>query len=138
MYSRAVPILVVLVALAAAYAADSRSVWSGVYSEPQAERGKDLYLTECVRCHGETLLGGETGTPLVGDYFFENWSGRSAGELVETIRKTMPGDGPGVLSRSQSIDLTAYIFKENRIPPGEAELPSSLAALNAIQIESKP
>lgn len=125
-----------LLALAAMPAA-AQSVWDGVYTAEQAERGKNLYLTDCVQCHGATLLGAEDGPPVTGEGFRMAWDGRTADELVERIRTTMPADGPGFLSRAQSTDLTAYLFSDNGFPVGEAELKSSLAALKKIVIKAK-
>jgi mono/diheme cytochrome c family protein len=115
----------------------AQSVWDGVYSAEQAERGKNIYLAECVLCHGETLLGAEDGPGLLGEYFLSSWDGATADELVELIRQTMPTDGPGFLSRAQSTDLTTYIFQENKFPAGDGEMKSSLAALKTITIQAK-
>lgn len=125
-----------LLALAAMPAA-AQTVWEGVYTAEQAERGKDLYLTDCVQCHGATLLGAEDGPAVTGENFRKAWNGRTADELVERIRTTMPADGPGFLSRAQSTDLTAYLFSDNGFPAGETELKSSLAALKKIVIKAE-
>jgi cytochrome c len=125
-----------LVGASAAFGAD-KSVWEGVYTAEQAERGKQVYLAECVLCHGETLLGAEDGPGLIGEYFLGSWDGTSADVLVELIRLTMPTDGPGFLSRAQSTDLTAFILLENKFPAGEEEMKASLATLKTITIASE-
>lgn len=134
------PILpLVLAAAAAATAATAtRSVWEGVYSVEQAARGKQAYLSQCVICHGETLLGGEDTRPLVDKEFLDLWNGKTMGELVEATRKSMPKFNPGSLSRRQTTDMIAYILSENGFPAGEHELKSSLTILNQITIEPKP
>ena len=35
----------------------SRSVWDGVYTQEQAERGHSLYNRHCASCHGDELAG---------------------------------------------------------------------------------
>ncbi|MDA0206485.1 MAG: cytochrome c [Acidobacteria bacterium] len=126
----------ILLALAAMPAA-AQTVWDGVYTTEQAERGKDIYLSECVLCHGATMLGAEDGPAVTGEGFRASWDGRTADMLVERIRLTMPSDGPGFLSRAQSTDLTAYIFSDNGFPAGDAEMKSSLAALKKIVIKAE-
>ena len=37
------------------------SVWDGVYTEEQAERGQALYAKDAPSCHGAALTGGEDG-----------------------------------------------------------------------------
>ena len=115
----------------------AQSVWDGAYTAEQADRGKEIYLAECVLCHGETLMGAEDGPGLIGDYFIEGWDGQTADVLVELIRVTMPTDGPGFLSRAQSTDLTAYLFQENKFPTGDAELKSSLSVLKTLAITAE-
>jgi len=121
----------------AAMPATAQTVWDGVYTTEQAERGKNIYLAECVLCHGSTLLGAEDGPAVTGEGFRMAWDGRTADQLVERIRTTMPSDGPGFLSRAQSTDLTAFLFSDNGFPAGDAELKSSLAALKKIVIKAK-
>ena len=116
----------------------SRSVWQGVYSREQAGRGQQAYNTQCARCHGEALLGGENSPPLVDRDFLERWNGKSVGNLVDFTRKTMPSDGPGKLSRRQCTDMIAYLLSANGFPAGELDLESDAAVLNDILIEPKP
>src|ERR1017187_4386781 len=127
----------VLLILAAAAVAASRSVWDGVYSREQAGRGQTAYNSRCARCHGDALLGGENSPALVDQDFLETWTGKSVGSLVELIRTTMPSDGPGKLSRQQSTDIAAYLLSANNFPPGNSDLATDADALNEILIQAK-
>ena len=39
---------------ATAPAGDAKSIWDGVFTDEQAERGEDAYITNCSECHGRT------------------------------------------------------------------------------------
>jgi quinoprotein glucose dehydrogenase len=135
MHRAAVSILLVL--LSSSIAALARSVWDGVYTKQQAGRGQSAYREECMKCHGENLLGGEAAPGLAGDEFLPKWTGKTAGDLFERIRKTMPSEDPGNLSRRQYADILAYILSVNEFPGGQKELESETEALNDIRIEAK-
>src|SRR5579872_14457 len=114
----------------------SRSVWDGVYTQEQAERGHSLYNQHCASCHGETLAGGEVAPPLAGGDFLANWNGLTVGDLFERIRRSMPKDHPGRLTRQQNADVLAYIFSFNNFPVGKTELAHDTELLNQIRIEA--
>ena len=117
----------------------SRSVWDGVYTQEQAERGHSLYNQHCASCHGDTLAGGEVAPPLAGGDFLANWNGLTVGDLFDRIRRSMPKDDPGRLSREQNADVLAYIFSFNNFPAGKAELAHDTELLKQIRIEeNKP
>jgi mono/diheme cytochrome c family protein len=118
-------------------AAVPRSVWDGVYTKQQAGRGQSAYREACLKCHGENLMGGEGAPALAGDEFLHHWNGKTAGELFELIRKTMPSEDPGSLSRRQYADVVAYILSVNEFPGGEKELESETESLNDIRIEAR-
>jgi mono/diheme cytochrome c family protein len=124
-------------ALLTAAESATRSAAAGVYTKDQQARGKKGYQTECARCHGETLGGGEDSPALAGKLFLKNWAGHSLAELVEYTRKEMPSDGPGKLSRKLCTDVTAFVLAANGFPAGEAELEPKLEALDQIQIPEK-
>ena len=117
----------------------AHSVWDGVYTEEQANRGKALYGNECASCHGDALTGGEEAPPLAGDAFLANWNGLTVGDLFERIRKSMPQDNPGRLSPQQDADILAFMLGANRFPVGKTELESRTEQLKQIRFEaSKP
>jgi S-disulfanyl-L-cysteine oxidoreductase SoxD len=118
-------------------AAMTRSVWDGVYTKEQARRGQTTYQEVCLKCHGETLDGGEGGAPLAGEEFRQKWNAKTVGALFALIRKTMPSDDPGGLSSREYSDLVAYILSVNEYPAGQKELDRDVAALNEIRIETK-
>jgi mono/diheme cytochrome c family protein len=117
-------------------AASPRTVWSGVYTEAQAARGKEDYEVSCAACHGPDLGGGD-GPALVGDQFLRNWLEDDVNSLFRKIHDRMPGDGPGTLPETVSLDITAYIMQANEFPAGANELALDAAALSAIRIEEK-
>lgn len=115
----------------------SRSVWDGVYTEAQAERGKAIYLEHCTKCHGPTLMGGGAGAgPLQGAVFSSNWNGVPLGAMLDRVRTTMPQDKPMTLSRQQIADVLAYVFSVNKFPPGKAELSRQTEILNTIAFKA--
>jgi mono/diheme cytochrome c family protein len=116
--------------------ADTRSVWDGVYSEEQAQRGEPLYLANCASCHGDTLKGSGETPPLSGGPFMANWNGLTLGDLFERIRTTMPQDKPGRLSRQYKADILAYVLKFNKFPTGKSELEHQTEFLREIRFEA--
>jgi mono/diheme cytochrome c family protein len=119
-----------------AAAASARSVWDGVYTEAQKQRGAAIYLRECSGCHGEALRGGESTRALTGPDFEESWDGKTVADLFIKIRQTMPPrpDQPGKLSPQQEADVIAHILGANDFPSGGVELPQDLEPLKRIRI----
>ena len=114
-----------------------RTVWDGVYTEVQAERGKAIYMEKCVQCHGPDLMGGGAGAgPLQGATFAGNWNGVPLGDMLDRLRSSMPLDKPATLSRQQSADVLAYIFSVNKFPSGKTELSRQAEILNSIQFKA--
>ena len=134
---------IILVATAASWAFLNaqqpavRTVWDGVYSKEQAERGAPLFKQHCASCHGETLEGIEMAPALAGGEFIDKWAGQTMGDLFERIRATMPNDKPGRLSRAVNADITAYMLSFNKFPAGGTELSSDTEALKQIRIDAQ-
>ena len=85
----------------------------------QAEAGRALFQSRCASCHATDLGGGE-GPQLAGSNFMVGWGSRTARELVNTIRTTMPPANPGSLDEAASVNLAAFILAANgATAPGE-------------------
>jgi mono/diheme cytochrome c family protein len=128
--------LILATTLIAAQEPPTRSVWQGVYTGAQSERGRSVYQASCGTCHGETL-GGDIGPTLTGP-FWSIYDGRTAADLFKTIRTTMPADAPESLKPQEYADVVAYLFSVNKFPAGEKELPGDQAALENIKISKGP
>jgi S-disulfanyl-L-cysteine oxidoreductase SoxD len=116
-------------------APEQRSVWDGVYTARQIQRGSAVYARDCATCHGPALNGAEA-PPLAGADFLAEWYGYDAGDLFERIRSTMPVTGPGSLSAQDYADVLAHILSFNKFPAGETEMESSRELLKRIRIEA--
>jgi mono/diheme cytochrome c family protein len=115
----------------------SRSVWDGVYTDQQAQRGETPYHDYCADCHGDDLEGDAEAPALSGAMFQTNWDGLPLGSLFQRIRRDMPlNKYVGALSPSVNADILAYILKVNRFPQGSAELSHAAEILNQIRFES--
>ena len=112
--------------------AAKHSVWDGVYTEGQAQRGKELYAASCLACHGENLEGSGPAKPLSGPDFAANWNGLTMGAMLERVRTTMPMDKPGTLSRQQIADVLSFVLSINKMPAGSTELPRQTEILNGV------
>lgn len=132
-----------ILASAAKPTAQKVSIWSGVYSAAQKERGEELYGGACAQCHGDRLNGAgqpdQPPSPAIARVgFLRKWSGQTVAALFNYIHTKMPPEYPGTLTPQQSIDAIAHMFAVSNIPAGDKELPPDAKALEGIVIEEKP
>jgi S-disulfanyl-L-cysteine oxidoreductase SoxD len=113
--------------------APATTVWKGVYTEAQAERGQAEYTNACSGCHQPTLVG--YGGVLVGEKFMDHWREDKLGNFYHLMKMTMPRGGPNTLGDRAYLDITAFILQVNGFPAGKKEL--TVPALDEIQIEGK-
>jgi mono/diheme cytochrome c family protein len=126
-----------LSAFAAPAARNERSVWSGVYTTTQAERGRATFEASCAACHRPDLSGRGPIPALRGESFTGERHGQSVGDLYATIRTTMPPGRPASLPPEAYADLVAYLLHANAFPPGTSELPSHEESLHVIVFDDR-
>lgn len=119
------------------------SIWSGVYTKAQSERGQELYSGACTQCHGQRLNGAaqpdQPPSPAIARAgFLRKWNGKTVGELFTYVREMMPTDRPGTLTDQQTIDAIAHMFAVSEIPAGDKELPADAKTLEGFVIEAQP
>jgi mono/diheme cytochrome c family protein len=114
-----------------------RTVWDGVYTAAQAERGRSAYAQSCASCHADDLRGRSTAPSLVDESFAFLWADMSLGDLFERTRMLMPSDRPGSLQADTYTDIIAYIASKNGYPAGTADLKPDVEALKQIVITDK-
>jgi mono/diheme cytochrome c family protein len=141
------------------------SVWEGVYTFAQAERGESLYSGECSECHGflwvssgapsvaaapppggnliALAIGGErvdmsnppVAPSLDDDNFLQRWEGQTLSSLYLFVRQSMPQENPGTLSDQMYTDIIAFLLAINDFPEGEQELAPDTTALSDILLQ---
>jgi len=129
----------ILTGLALILAIDAQtptSVWDGIYTLDQAQRGEPVYKQKCASCHGAALDGAGQAPPLAEDEFKASWNGQTVGDLFDKMQGTMPADSPGSLSKQQNADILAFMLKFNHFPAGDKEMPGNLEALKKIHFEA--
>jgi mono/diheme cytochrome c family protein len=112
--------------------ATNPTVWDGVYSESQAERGKAAYEQQCASCHLSELQGSGLAPPLVDDTFIHRWQDGNLDDLFTIVKVTMPQDKPASLTDAEYADIVAYLLKSNQYPAGERELRPDPAVLKEV------
>ena len=118
----------------ALFAARQITVWDGVFTRQQAERGEKLYADRCARCHGDALQGVESAPALVGLTFYGNWEGETLDALFERMRTSMPLDRPGSLTRAENADVLAYMLSAAAYPAGTMTLDAQGGALTRVKL----
>ena len=108
-----------------------KTVWDGVYTETQAQRGRTAYTQYCERCHKQDLLGIEGA--MKGEFFME----RRREDVLETLfldmKATMPRGNPGGLPDQTYVDIISYVLQNNAMPAGSIELkPDMLEKVDVI------
>lgn len=108
----------------AAPPATSAPAGAGLYTLPQAERGRRVFEAACSTCHG---LG-----EFRGRMFQLTWMTRPIGHFFQHISTAMPQDRPGSLSPEAYASVVAYVLQLNGHPAGSRELSTDLRALEAL------
>jgi cytochrome c5 len=133
----------VLLALAATHsqppgapAQETPSVWTGVFTGEQAERGRAAYTKYCSRCHGEDLAG-RRDYPLSGERFFDHWEAHTLDHLFRLIRDSMPPDAINAVDINDKRDIMAYLLKQNGFPAGPTELSLDSDVLATFEISRR-
>jgi mono/diheme cytochrome c family protein len=113
-----------------------KSVWQGVFTDAQIDRGKQEYKPACAQCHSEDLLGG-VGPSLTGQAFLDRWNGSTVNDLVQAVRRTMPQEAPDSLSLDAYVDIAAYMLATAGAPAGAAELAADPDELKQVAITNR-
>ena len=97
---------------------EPRTVWDGIYTIEQAERGQGLVDEYCAVCHGKNLLGSQGAPAIAGVELLYLWDGRTLGELMENMRTTMPPGQAGALADQEYADVLATMLQHSGFPTG--------------------
>jgi mono/diheme cytochrome c family protein len=116
-------------------AAQSKTVWDGVYTQQQAARGAASFAGSCERCHAAQANAGEEGKNLAGKAFWNSFRESTVDHLLDFVSKNMPNGAGGTLSADTYADLVAFILSRNDLPAGSKELTRESAA--GVQIIDK-
>jgi len=115
---------------------DTPSVWSGVYTAAQADRGKGVYARHCSRCHGDDLAANRN-YPLAGERFMDHWEAHTLEHLFRRIRDSMPPGEAATVGANDKRDAMAYVLQQNGFPAGSAELSHDDDQLATVQITGR-
>lgn len=88
----------------------------------QIQRGEQVYLQSCQKCHGNELQG-LRGPTLRGQEFLARWA--TIGNLHAKISTTMPRSAPASLAPQDYLDVLAFIVNKNGVPLGTRGLGAS-------------
>jgi S-disulfanyl-L-cysteine oxidoreductase SoxD len=92
----------------------------------QLDVGEQWFKAACLECHASGNLTNPD--------FRLAWRGKSAFELFERIRSTMPQNKPGTLSQGTYASIVAYLMKVNGLAVGTRRLTSDSTALASIRL----
>jgi len=109
-----------------------RTVWDGIYTIAQAERGKADYTAKCGGCHKDDLSGYQA---VLTNQFLPHWREDNLDNFYTAMKSTMPRGAPATLTDDVYVDILAFILRANNFPPGAEEL--TVGALPNIQVEEK-
>jgi mono/diheme cytochrome c family protein len=105
------------------------TIWDGVYTTAQADRGETIASQNCFSCH----TPGEWSNPRI----MNPAPDQRLGDLFQMISRSMPMDSPGRLSSAEYADVIAYMLRLQGAPPGANELPNDVNQLDRILVTSR-
>ena len=125
-----------LVATGAFEQGTAKSVWAGVYTAAQAERGAELYVSTCADCHGNDLEGIEKAPALAGGTFTQRWDGTTLTKLFDRLQEMPPDNPQSRLTDAQYADVLAFLLSANSMPAGATALEPDKTKLAEIALSA--
>jgi len=111
-------------------------IWTGIFTDEQADRGKANFAQSCTRCHGQDLAG-LTAPSLNGNRFITAWENENLYKLFVKVRDTMPPNFGTILTDEAKLDVVTFLLRTNGYPAGPQELKVDAESLENIQIVRK-
>jgi hypothetical protein len=115
-----------------------KTVWAGVYSADQADRGKQTAAQLCGRCHGADLKGGQAAHGLTGRIFFDRWNNLRLLDVTAYIQAAMPHEHEFVIPADSTRDIVGFMLRESGVPAGREPMPKDVNVLGDILIVRPP
>ncbi len=113
-------------------AADTEPGWEvdrSIYTEAQADLGRELFVKNCTNCH-------EVAT-FTDPRFLFRWGNGSVGTLYRFVSSEMPINRPGQLESDEYLAILAHFLRLNHMPAGAEELGSNGQDLDEIILERR-
>lgn len=119
-------------------ATGERTIFDGVYTAEQAERGKEFFNTECSTCHSNTARGSSAAPGLIGYTLDSKYADQPLFAYWDYMRTNMPPGNAGWFTDQEYADITAYLLSLHGAPAGDTELEGTEEALSTIMIVPTP
>jgi len=111
----------------------AQSLATPSFTDAQATQGKTTYDRNCQSCHGPNLDDGEFGPPLKGVEFRLRWGAKPIDGLFTEMMR-MPPAAPNSLGEDASVQLLAFLARENGVLAGTRALSGEPATLRAVAL----
>ncbi|BBD79044.1 hypothetical protein ALSL_0373 [Aerosticca soli] len=92
-----------------------------LYTQAQADSGKQKFLDNCSRCHGRDLAG-IAGPALKGPNFASPSMHFTVGDIFTIVSQNMPATQPGSLPQQDYVEIMAFLLQQNGYPAGSTPL----------------
>src|SRR5260370_22104809 len=103
------------------------------YTVEQGNAGCATYQVKCASCHLPDLKGSNEARPLLGANFVNMWRDRTASDLFNRIRNTMPVNDPGSLGDEEAVNIVAYLLQASGAAAGtQALTPGTMTPIGAV------
>ena len=111
---------------------------NAVYTAAQATAGRAAYQVNCASCHVADLGGRNEAPQLAGPDFMNTWRNRTAQDLIDYMRATMPPGGPP-LADDAYVAIAAYVLQQNGAPAGAQALAANApVAIGTVATGQRP
>lgn len=115
-----------------------RTIFDGIYTAEQADRGMEFFNGECSSCHSNTARGSSAAPGLIGYTLDSKYAGQPLYDYFDYMRTNMPPGNAGWFTDQEYADIVAYLLELHGAPAGEAELEGTQEALSTIMIVPTP
>ena len=105
------------------------TTWSSTTVGAAAPSAEAVWGAHCARCHAPNEIRARIQ---------EGWLERSAGDLLERVRQTMPAESPGSLSQSEYEQSVRHLLKLAGVPSAANAALSEISIRQSVEASRLP